>query len=183
VARDVVETARLRGERPRAEHAPLYAELLGNPEVASWLFAAPLDGAPRSPEQAAEWLANDLDHWTQIGFGVWIFFEVSSERFIGRGGLRRVEICGRPTVEVTFALLPEAWGQGYATEIGRQAVEVAEVVGLDEVCGLALPTNRASQRALEKSGLRHQGEIEHVGLPHWFGRLVKAPRGSSPRLS
>lgn len=173
---DVVETDRLRGERPRAEHAERYVELLGNAEVALRLFPPPFDSGPRTPEQAAEWLTDDIDHWDQLGFGVWVFFEAGSGRFVGRGGLRRTEICGRPTVEVTLALLPEAWGQGYATEMANKAVQAARAVGLVEVCGLALPTNLASQRALEKAGLRHQGEVEHAGLPHWLGRVATDPR-------
>ena len=156
----------------------MYVELLGDAEVALSLFPPPFDSGPRTPEQAAEWLADDIDHWDQLGFGVWVFFETGSGRFVGRGGLRRAEICGRPTVEVTLALLPEAWGQGYATEMASRAVQAARAVGLVEVCGLALPTNLASQRALEKAGLRYQGEVEHAGLPHWFGRLL--PPATSP---
>lgn len=172
----MVETARLRGERPHAEHAAMYAELLGNAEVAAWLFPPPYEGGPRTREQAADWLADDLDHWDQVGFGVWVFFEPESEGFVGRGGLRRTEICGRPTVEVTMALLPDAWGQGYATEIASRAVEAARALGLAEVCGLALPTNLASQRVLERAGLDHEGEVEHAGLRHWFGRLALASK-------
>ncbi len=171
----VVQTARLRGERPRAEHAALYAELLGNAEVAAWLFPPPFAGS-RSREQAADWLSNDIDHWNQVSFGVWVFFESASESFVGRGGLRRTEICGRPTVEVTLALLPEAWGQGYATEMATKTVETARALGLVEVCGLALPTHLASQRVLEKAGLGHEQDVEHAGQRHWFGRLTLAPR-------
>jgi ribosomal-protein-alanine N-acetyltransferase len=175
VALDVIETSRLRGERPRAQHAAMYAELLGNAEVAAWLFPPPDGGGPRTGEQAAEWLTDDIGHWDRVGFGVWVFFESESEAFVGRGGLRRIEICARPTVEVTLALLPETWGQGYATEMASKAVEAARKLGLAEVCGLALPTNLASQRALEKAGLRHEREVEYEGLPHWFGRLVISP--------
>ena len=81
-----------------------------------------------------------------------------------------------------MALLPEAWGQEYATEMATKAVEAARALGLAEVCGLALPTNLASQRALEKAGLGHERDVEHAGLPHWFGRLALASeskRGSS----
>ena len=170
----MVETARLRGERPHAEHAAMYAELLGNAEVAAWLFPPPVGGGPRTHEQAADWLAGDIDHWDQAGFGVWVFFESESESFVGRGGLRRIEICGRPTVEVALALLPETWGRGYASEMASKAVEAARALGLAEVCGLTLPTNIASQRALEKAGLGHEREVEHAGLRHWFGRLALA---------
>jgi RimJ/RimL family protein N-acetyltransferase len=76
---------------------------------------------------------------------------------------------------VTLALLPETWGQGYATEMASKAVEAARTLGLAEVCGLALPTNLASQRALERAGLRHEREVEYEGLAHWFSRLAISP--------
>lgn len=174
MALDTVETARLRGERPHPAHAAMYAELLGNAAVAAWLFPPPFGSGPRTREQAVEWLADDLDHWDRVGFGVWVFFESESESFVGRGGLRHIEICGRPTVEVTLALLPEAWGQGYATEIATKAVEAARALGLAEVCALALPAHLASQRVLEKAGLRHEQDVEHAGLRHWFGCLALA---------
>ena len=153
----------------------MYAALLGNAEVAAWLFPPPFGGGPRTREQSADWLAADIDHWDQMGFGVWVFFEAGSESFVGRGGLRRIEVRGRPTVEVTLALQPEIWGQGYATEMASKAVEAARGLGLAEVCGLALPANRASQRVLEKAGLGYERKLEHAGLPHWFGRLTLAP--------
>ena len=63
----------------------MYAELLGNAEVAAWMFPPPSGGGPLTREQADEWLADDIDHWTHAGFGVWVFFEAESESFVGRG--------------------------------------------------------------------------------------------------
>jgi RimJ/RimL family protein N-acetyltransferase len=105
-----------------------------------------------------------------------VFFESASRSFVGRGGLRCAEISGQPTVEVTLALLPEAWGQGYATEMATKAVEAARALGLAEVCGLALPNHLASQRVLEKAGLGHEQDVQHAGLRHWFGRLALASK-------
>jgi [ribosomal protein S5]-alanine N-acetyltransferase len=179
---DTVKTGRLRGERPRAEYAELYVELLGDAEVALSLFPPPIDGGPRSREEAAEWLEDDIDHWAELGFGPWIFFQSESDRFVGRGGLRRTEVLGRSTFEVTLALLPEAWGKGYATEMAVKAVDTARAERLDEVCGLVLPTNRASQRVLEKADLSYERDVEHAGLRHRFSRLA-LPRPGAPSRS
>ena len=53
-----------------------------------------------------------------------------------------------------------------------KAVEAARALGLAEVCTLALPAHLASQRVLEKAGLRHEQDVEHAGLRHWFGCLA-----------
>ena len=40
-----------------------------------------------------------------------------------------------------------------------------------ELVGYTLTTNVSSRRVLEKAGLQFEREVEHVGLPHWYGRL------------
>lgn len=70
-----------------------------------------------------------------------------------------------------YAIAPSCWGQGYATEIARAAVQRARELALPELVGFTLTTNLASQRVLQNAGLRFEREIEHVGLPNWFGRL------------
>ena len=167
---DGVRTPRLRGERPRREHAASYAELFGDAEVAATLWPAHL-GGPRTPEQAAALLAEDLDHWDAAGFGPWAFSELAGDRFAGRAGLERTTVGGRPSVEVLYAVRREAWGRGYASEMAHAAVDRARALGLPEVVGFTLTTNLASQRVLEKAGLRFERVLEHAGLPHWFGRL------------
>jgi ribosomal-protein-alanine N-acetyltransferase len=74
-------------------------------------------------------------------------------------------------VEVFYAVAREFWGQGYATEIGVGAVQMARALQLPEIVGFTLTTNLASQRLLQKLGLRFERYLEHAGLPHWFGRL------------
>jgi ribosomal-protein-alanine N-acetyltransferase len=173
VAPDSVRTRRLRGERSLEEHAGLYADLMGEPEVAATLWPAHL-GGPRTPEQAAEFLEADIRHWDEAGFGPWAFFEAGGGRFVGRGGLERTTVGGRPSVEASYALRRDAWGRGFATEMAVAAVERARQLGLPEVVGFTMTTNLASQRVLERAGLRFERVLEHAGLPHRFGRLTLA---------
>ena len=174
---DRVRTARLRGERPRADHAPLYEDLFGSDAVAVSLWPPPHGGA-RSPGEARELLELDLAHWEAEGFGPWVVFEsAAGGRFIGHGGLRRGLIDDEGIVEVLYALHHDAWGRGYATELALAAVDRGRELALTDVVGFTLTTNLASQRVLEKTGLRFERTIEHAGLPHWFGRLALA----SPR--
>ncbi|CAA9499045.1 MAG: hypothetical protein AVDCRST_MAG67-1727 [uncultured Solirubrobacteraceae bacterium] len=167
-----ITTARLRGERPRVEHGPLYEDLFGSDAVAATLWPAP-HGGPRTPAEAHELLAQDLAHWQDEEFGPWIVFEsAAGARFVGHGGLRRGLIEDEAIVEVLYAVHPDAWGRGYATELARAAVQRARELTVTEVVGFALTTNRASQRVLEKAGLRFERTVEHARLAHWFGRLT-----------
>jgi RimJ/RimL family protein N-acetyltransferase len=169
IAADVA-TARLRGERPRPEHAAHYAELFGSDAVAATLWPAPHGGA-RSPEQARELLAADIEHWDAYGFGPWVLFEAATGRFAGHAGLKCSSVGDGAGVEVLYAIHPDLWGSGYATEIARAAVARARDLALTDVVGFTLTTNIASQRVLEKAGLRFERTLEHALLPHWFGRL------------
>jgi RimJ/RimL family protein N-acetyltransferase len=164
----------LRAERPWREHLALYCDLFCNDEVAATLWPGPL-GGPRSRSQVEEILGADIRHWEERRFGPWVFFERETGVFVGRGGLRHTTIAGVTGVEVLYALRPDAWGRGYATEIAALAIAEGRRVGLAEVFGIAAYTNVASRRVLEKSGLRFQATVEHAGIPHWLGRTRLVP--------
>ncbi|MGA2321694.1 MAG: GNAT family N-acetyltransferase [Solirubrobacteraceae bacterium] len=164
------QRTRLRLERPWQEHARLYEDLFADPAVAAALWPGRL-GGPRTPRQAYELLSADIEHWQERSFGPWVFFERSSGAFVGRGGLRSQTIAGRERVEVLYAVRPDAWGEGYASEMTGHALSQAHRLGLGEVVGLAASTNHASRRVLEKAGFRFEAIVEHRGLAHWLGRL------------
>jgi ribosomal-protein-alanine N-acetyltransferase len=165
-----VRARRLRPERPWQEHARLYQDLFADPAVAAALW--PGRAQDRSAERRAQdMLARDIEHWQERSFGPWIFFEIATGMFVGRGGLRSTTIAGSECVEVLYAVRPDAWGHGYATDMAAVAVEHARHLGLAEVVGITTTGNRASQRVLEKIGMRLQEPLEHAGLPHLLGRL------------
>ena len=61
-------------------------------------------------------------------------------------------------VEVGYRLRPQAWGRGYATEGARALVRYGfDTLGLYRIIGLTHPDNVASQRVLQKAGLRDAG--------------------------
>ena len=126
----------------------------------------------RSEEETAEFLRAQLAHWERHGFGWWTLREAGSGSFVGRGGLRRVTVEEREEVEVGYALLPEFWGRGLATELAEESARVAfEVLDLPDIVSFTLPTNRASRRVMEKAGLRYERDIVHADLPHVLYRL------------
>lgn len=90
------------------------------------------------------------------GLGKWRAEERSSGRFIGWFSLNYVP--KTVEVEVGYRLLPAAWGHGFATEGARELVRYGfETLGLYRIIGLTHPDNAASQRVLQKAGLRDAG--------------------------
>ena len=125
-----------------------FAEMMGDERVARWF-----DGGPVSREESWRSIAMHLGHWVLRGFGQWAV-EDRDGRFVGRVGLWQPE--GWPGLEVGWAMSPQFWGRGYATEGGRAAVAWAfDQLGVDEVISVTLPHNMASRRVMEKVGLNY----------------------------
>lgn len=130
-------------------------------------------GGLRSDEVSADILAQLMAHWEQHGFGYWMARDAESGAFVGRGGLRRVVVGGAEEVEVGYALLPEYWSRGLATELARECVRVGvEILGLAELVAFTLPTNAASRRVMERVGFTYARDIIWAGMPHVLYRLA-----------
>jgi len=63
-----------------------------------------------------------------------------------------------PDVEIGYRLLPDAWGQGFASEGARAMHDYGfDDLGLYRIIGVTHPGNRASQNVLMKAGLQDCG--------------------------
>ncbi len=113
-----------------------------------------------------------MGHWERHGFGIWVFRDGAEGRFVARAGLRHRQLDGDEEIELAYALRSEYWGRRLATEMAAAAVAVGfGRLGLEDVVALTLPTNRASRRVMERTGLEHERDIVHRGLPHVLYRL------------
>jgi [ribosomal protein S5]-alanine N-acetyltransferase len=129
-------------------------------------------GGMRSVEETRENLEWNLKQWQDNGFGLWIFRSKITGQLIGRGGIRRVPIRDVEEIELGFALMPEYWGQGLATEMAKASTEVAfEKLRLRSLVSFTLTTNLASQHVIEKTGFKYEKDIELGGEPHVLYRL------------
>ena len=157
-----LETERLVGQRIGNEHLEELIELYSEPRVAEWLGGIPDEWG---------WLETRLAHWEEHGFGDWVFREREGAAVVGRCGLRWVVVDGADEVEVGYAVDPERWSRGYATEMTRAVLAAGFEVGLEEIVAFTLPHNVASRRVMEKSGLTYEKPIEWAGRPHVLYRI------------
>ena len=88
--------------------------------------------------------------------GAWYTVRRDTGSFIGWFSLK---YAGRsPDVEIGYRLLPEAWGQGFATEGATAMYQYGfDDLGLHRIIGVTDPGNKASQRVLQKAGLADLG--------------------------
>ncbi|HEY2882940.1 MAG TPA: GNAT family N-acetyltransferase, partial [Pirellulales bacterium] len=131
-------------------------------------------GGRRTAEQVREYLHEHLAHFARHGYGLWMFHSKANDRFVGRGGLRNVFVGGHDEVEVGYALMPEFWKQGLATEIAQASAEIGfKQCELPELVSFTLPTNFASRRVMEKVGFQFERDIVYKELPHVLYRLKR----------
>jgi ribosomal-protein-alanine N-acetyltransferase len=128
-------------------------------------------GGPKTPEEAERWLTENLTHWSEHGFGIWIFRTASDGRFVGRSGLRRVAVGGGSEVELAYALVAKRWGVGLATEMATKILDAeTKRTGVDNVITLIDANNTGSRRVAEKLGFQFEREVLWKGLPAMLGR-------------
>ncbi|MET0602479.1 MAG: GNAT family N-acetyltransferase [Baekduia sp.] len=169
---DRVTTARLTGRRPEPGDAATYARIFTDARVAEEAWPEHL----RTADQAHALLDDLLRHWERWGFGPWTV--LADDTPIGYAGLRHADVGGRPEVELLWFLDADHWGQGYATEMAREAVRVAfEILELDAVVAQTVDVNHASRAVMEKLGMAYEGETVHAGLPHVLYRLSRSLPG------
>src|SRR3990167_7515607 len=124
-------------------------------------------GGAVNKDDAAKRIQWNLDCWTRDGFGGWLWFLKESGRFIGRAGLRRMELEGKSVIEVGYVLLSEFWSQGFATEMAMASIEVAfEHMGIKELVCYTAISNKASQRVMEKAGFKFDHNFIYIDEPH-----------------
>lgn len=132
-------------------------------------------GGTRPDGEIAALVEKLAKQWDAHGFGWWTVRDPVTGRFMGRGGLRQVKIDDASEVEVGYALLPEFWNRGLATELARVSVAQGFVrLALAEVVSLTLPANHGSRRVMEKTGLCYERELAHAGMQHVLYRLTSA---------
>lgn len=107
-----------------------------------------------------------LDHWQTHSFGNWaISLLTNPEKIIGFGGLGIRNYDDIVINNLGYRLSTEAWGKGLATEFAIYAIKFGfDVIKLTEISAVVRENHLASQKVLQKSGLRYVKEIHDVKI-------------------
>lgn len=157
-APDKLTTARLVGTPIGPGDLRYMVAMDSDPEVAKWLYGI------QTREQSKVRLEKWMRHWDEHGFGFWVFRDANANE-IGHAGLFHSPR-SEGDIEVGYALKPNYWNLGYATEMTYPTLVAAfDVLELPKIIGIALTSNVPSRRVLEKSGL----EFEHEYADQYGG--------------
>lgn len=165
---DRFTTDRLEAERVRESHLADLLKMDRDPRIMDNV------GGVRTEDETRAYLRTNLDHWEQNGFGLWMLRLREDGSFVGRAYLRHLRLDGNDEIAIGYALMPEHWGKGLATEIAGAIVKLAfEKLGFEDIVVGALPGNVASQRVIEKVGGRFELETTYKDTLHVFYRIVR----------
>lgn len=74
---------------------------------------------PGSEEACRKWIDGQLNRYAQNGFGLYAIIEKSSGQLVGQCGLLTQHVDEEDVIEIGYHLLPDYWGNGYATEAAK----------------------------------------------------------------
>jgi RimJ/RimL family protein N-acetyltransferase len=135
-------------------------------------------GGVKDEAETRSFLSECEAHWARYGYGFWMFRD-GLGRFIGRGGVRSVELEGARETEIAYAVNFEFWRQGYATEMAGAMLRIAfDYLAASSVVAFVLPHNLASRRVLERIGLACEREVTWKSYLHVLYRARAGPTPS-----
>lgn len=153
-------------------------EIYSRWEVGRWIgMERPWQGLDEARATAARWAAFYAEHSGR--YGAWAVEVRDSGLIAGTVLLKPFPAPtdgapGHGEVEVGWHFHPDSWGNGYATESGRAAVEYGFAGGLSEIYAIAYPENGPSLAVMRRIGMSPVGRTAR-----WYGResecyLIKA---------
>jgi len=153
-------TSRLLLRPPRAEDLASLFAIYGDPATNQFNPAGPLTCI----EQAEMLLMNWQEHWRIHGYGWWaLSTRAAPNDVIGFGGIALYTYGDVERLNLGYRFAVSAWGQGYATEVSRAALEYGfDELNVPQVFALVRPAHLASIRVLEKVGMQRLSVLEDV---------------------
>lgn len=152
-----------------ADLKQLYQEIYSHPLVAKSLSPTGF----LTLEQTAHLLSRRLDHWQKHGFGVWALVHQQNQQLMGHCGLHYLG--NTSEVELTYAINPFYWGQGFATEAAKAVLQWGfDTLRLKQIVAVTAPDNVASRRVMQKLGMKYEKNIQYGGAEVVYYTVVSS---------
>ena len=152
-------TDRLRIREWEQDDAEAALEIYGAADVAHWLTP---EWRPLSDVEA---MRSVLHAWIEAGpnlippAGRWAIVRTEDGELVGGLSLKLLPPY-EEDFELTWALRPDVWGRGYATEASRAIITWAFEQGIEEVFAVARPDNERALGVARRLGMEWVGETE-----------------------
>ena len=151
------ETERMVIRRFTESDADSFFHIHGNAEVMRYIRPA------KKREQSDDFLKENINYYKQGSvLGRYAVFTKSDPRFVGTFSFLYLD--GETDFHIGYALVPEAWGLGYATELVQFGKAYYFIHTQKQyLFAITQPENQSSQNVLLKSGFLKKDQIEARG--------------------
>ena len=161
-----IETKRLLLRLPILDDAESFVEIHQDPEVLARKQVT-LTSPPGGIEVGLRNVDRMLRHWDRRGYGQWAVVEKATARVIGCVGFLQPD--DWPGIDLGWIIRRSRWGNGFATEAARAAIDWAwSGAAIEHIMSLIGPDNAASIRVATKVGEQLEGE----GISPFSGEKV-----------
>jgi RimJ/RimL family protein N-acetyltransferase len=151
----VLETERLRLRGFREGDLDAYATFIADEAATRFV------GGTGDRGNAWRRMAMGVGHWALRGHGPWAIEEKASGRWVGYSGLWNPE--GWPEPELTWGLVADSQGRGYATEAARRAREFAyRELGWTTLTSYIDPRNGLSLRVAQRLSATYERDVKLI---------------------
>ena len=152
----ILETERLILQPVKMEDAEFILELYNSPNFIKFIG----DRNLRTVEDAETYIKEKfLPHVEKHGFGSYVIVTKSDTKKIGNVGIYVRD--GLDAPDIGFSFLPEFERKGYGFEASKKLMEIAfSEFGLKKISAITTKENIASQKLIEKLGLKFQSIVQ-----------------------
>ena len=159
-----LETERLvLREMDRDDVEPLLG-VFGDERVMASFASAPFDHAAME-----HWVARNLAHRHDHGYGLFTLVDKADGTVIGDCGLEHIDI----GAELGYDLRADRWGRGLATEAASAVRDFAfATLRLPRLVSLVRVGNQSSRRVAEKVGMNWREDVVRAGIRYWLMELT-----------
>jgi RimJ/RimL family protein N-acetyltransferase len=165
----VIATARLHLAPLVADDTAAFHALMVEPDVRRYL----LDDEVMSYGWAETVIADNAATFAAHGWGIWGVRLKERPGLVGIAGFR--EFLEPPELQLIYALHPDHWGRGIATEAALAVIGFGiERLGMSGVLACTDPPNSASVAVMRRLGLRFIRQVDDHGAPRLYYGLGAA---------
>lgn len=166
----ILTTERLRLEPFDERHLEGLHAMNRLPEVMRYI-----SGKPETLEQTQAAIELVKGRWAQYGFSWWAFIERATGRVVGAGCIQYLGRDPANPHEIGWRLVPDKWGQGYASEAARAMAAFAfDTLDAPLLCAVCKAENLGSARVMQRLGMRYRGEENWYDSQHAVYEMTRA---------
>lgn len=124
-------------------------------------------------EKARTWLEFQLKRYRENRYGLLALENKETGKLVGMCGLLTQEVNGKPEIEIGYHLLPQYWGNGFATEAAQFFKGFVRQNNLaDSVVSIIHTENLRSQQVATRNGMERGPQTDFQGKPVYIYRIA-----------